>query len=784
MAILSLLNNVFGYFDGRLSLFNLKVIHQLFFITLLFTSHSLWPQMNDFQAVVDLAISKAPNHAAQIRHMQFDVEITEKGRFDQFPYLGKQRLQKLEGIKIGQWYGKQTNLHVYLGAMNQMIHHVKSVQGNQIKFPRPTLFFWSDFYQDFVGTQCVSPLNFHARSYYQFTFKQTFQLQGQAVYQFTITPKMKADRLFSGILTLSQEGMFVGFHGTVESDAIDYHIHVQNQYKFESWLPLSANFNVRGGVLGITGEYEIQENVQGEIQFWQPRVQDFENSKDIKEVLNISDRAFDETYVSQLLANLHQGLIRKWKQRPQSALQTVDSVKVEPFQQKQFLNKEFFPAPIDSSSIAHFDTVRRSPFRLDQLIFSKSFYFGKKRTDFYPFEIYYKSPVFDSNFNTVEGFVSNAALVFRRRWARYRMLEAEVLGRRSFGLNRNTGYVKLRYKTENFDMSATQGDYVAQYNSDNSISPEMNSLSTLLLKNNQMKIYRKQYWNISMLKRFSARLFIKASAESAFRSQMDNTTGYHWVNYLNRTFSSNNPTNDESLQAGFDNHQAFITQFSVGFRPFLTQSYLNSTRQSDWGSSPLIQVKYRAGWPDVFGSKVDFHLLEFSYVQNSDLSPWVKSGFILNSGTFFGRSPEYFLDYKHFNGGLNLIQTGDMLASHRLVGYYQNFTSGANQRLNVNHYAYSTSGAYVEALSQFQFSNLWLKPILGTKKAYVKELLIANAVYLPKQNLFYQELGYGLDGVIKVLRLEAIANFSNGQFNYIGFRVNINSRIRIGNIPE
>jgi hypothetical protein len=227
-----------------------------------------------------------------------------------------------------------------------------------------------------------------------------------------------------------------------------------------------------------------------------------------------------------------------------------------------------------------------------------------------------------------------------------------------------------------------------------------------------------------------------------------------------------------------------ITQFSIGLRPFLTQSYLNSTRQSDWGSSPLIQVKYRAGWPKVFGSKVNFQMLEFSYVQNLALSPWAKSGFVLNAGTFFGHSPEYFLDYKHFNGGLNLIHTGDMLASHRLIGYYQNFTSGANQRLNVNHYAYSTSGNYIEALSQFQFSNLWLKPLLGTKKAYVKELLIANAVYLPKQNLFYQELGYGLDGVIKVLRLEAIANFSNGSFNYIGFRVNINSRIRIGNIPE
>ncbi len=741
-------------------------------------------QMNDFQAVVDLAIAQAPSHAAQIRHLQFDVEIAEKGRFDRFPYVGKQRLQKLEGIKIGQWYGKQTNSHVFMGAMNQMIHRVEQVQGNQIKYPRPTLFFWTDFYQDFVGSQIISPLNFQARTYYEFTFKQTFLLQGQAVYQYTITPKWKTDRLFSGVLTLSQEGMFVGFEGTVESDAIDYQLDIKNQYKYDIWLPLSARFQVKGGLLGITGEYEIFQKVNGEIQFWLPAVNDFEKPKAIKEVLNISDRAFDETFVSQLLANFHHGLIRKWKQRPQSALVSSDSVIIAPTAQKKIQTPNFFPVPIDSSSIAYFDTLRKVPFRLDQLVFSRSFYFGQRKQDYYPFEIYYKSPVFDSNFNTAEGFVVNTAVVFRKRWARYRMLEVELLGRRSFELNRNTGYARLRYRSETLDISATQGDYVAQFNPDNTISPEMNSLATLLLKNNQMKIYRKQFWNISLLKRISSRLYVKALVESATRMQMDNTTGYYWINYMNRRFSSNNPTNEENTVEGFETNQAFITQFTLGYRPFLTQSYFNSTRQSDWGSSPLIQVKYRAAWPEIMGAKVDFQMLELSYVQNLELSPWAKSGFVINAGTFFGHSPRYFLDYKHFNGGLNLINTGDMLASHRLVGYYQNFTSGANQRLNVNHYAYSTSGNYVEALSQFQFSNLWLKPLLGTKKAYVKELLIANAVYLPKQNLFYQELGYGLDGVIKVLRLEAIANFSNGNFNYLGFRVNINSRIRIGNIPE
>jgi hypothetical protein len=253
---------------------------------------------------------------------------------------------------------------------------------------------------------------------------------------------------------------------------------------------------------------------------------------------------------------------------------------------------------------------------------------------------------------------------------------------------------------------------------------------------------------------------------------------------MNRTFNSNNPTNVENPKEGFETHNSFITQVQLGFRPFLSYSYNNNLRVFDWGSSPLILFKYRAGWPDVFKSNINFQLTELSYIQNISLSPWVKTGFILNAGLFIGNKPVYFQDFKHFNGVLNLVQTGDMLANHRLVGYYQNLTSGANQRLNVNHYSYSTAGNYVEALSQFQFTNLWLKPLLGLKKAYVKELLIANAYYINNQNLFYNEIGYGLDGVMKVLRLEAIANFNNGQFNYVGLRININSRIRIGNIPE
>ena len=325
---------------------------------------------------------------------------------------------------------------------------------------------------------------------------------------------------------------------------------------------------------------------------------------------------------------------------------------------------------------------------------------------------------------------------------------------------------------------------MAQYNPENTISPEMNSLSTLLLKNNQMKIYRSKFTSLNFTKRFSAQFFLKSLIEYSERSQMDNTTDYYWINFLNRDFKPNNPTNSEYTQEGFATHKSFITQLQVGFRPFLTQSYRANTRLTDWGSSPLLLAKYRAGWKDVGGSSTDFNQVELSYLHNIEVNPWIKMGLLINAGTFIGNKPSYFIDFKHYNGTLNLVQAGEMLASERLVGYYQNFTSGANQRLNVNHYANSTAGSYVEALSFFQFSNLWLKPLLGMKKLYVKEVLIANANYVQNQNLLYNEVGYGLDGVFKVFRLEAIANFINGQFSYIGFRVNINSRIRIGNIPE
>jgi hypothetical protein len=758
----------------------------LVFIFFLTGALKLYAQESKSDSLVKLAINTAGQHSSDVNKLIFTVHSIEKARFSKFIGIGKKRLQNIEGIKEGQWYGNETISKVYLGNLSQMIHEINYFKPYRKKSGTPSLFFWPDFYQDFLGTQCISPLNYDGFYYYNYSFLSDTLVDNQACKQFLIQPKFKTDRLFQGKLTLSLDGWIVRWEGEILSDDILYVMDLKNAYFKDKWIPKQSNIIVKGGLLGIEGEFILNQNIIGPVENWNMPTQTFSLPTTKKERLNISEITFDEVFVSQLIRNLHLGLLRKWKLRPTADKISIDSVAnnyLDVLPEKSSLVDDLRESTVETS-IASFDALRKTPFNLSQLIFSKSFYFGERKKDFYPFEIYYKSPVFDSNFNTAEGFVVNSAVVLRRRWAPYKFLELETLGRRSFGLNRNTGYLKLRYKTESFDIQLANGDYISQFNPENTISPEMNSLATLLLKNNQMKIFRKEFWSLALINRFSSRFYLKALIESSRQSQMDNITGYYWVNYMNRTFNSNNPTNVENPKEGFETHNSFITQVQLGFRPFLSYSYNNNLRVFDWGSSPLILFKYRAGWPDVFKSNINFQLTELSYIQNISLSPWVKTGFILNAGLFIGNKPVYFQDFKHFNGVLNLVQTGDMLANHRLVGYYQNLTSGANQRLNVNHYSYSTAGNYVEALSQFQFTNLWLKPLLGLKKAYVKELLIANAYYINNQNLFYNEIGYGLDGVMKVLRLEAIANFNNGQFNYVGLRININSRIRIGNIPE
>jgi hypothetical protein len=354
------------------------------------------------------------------------------------------------------------------------------------------------------------------------------------------------------------------------------------------------------------------------------------------------------------------------------------------------------------------------------------------------------------------------------------------------------GMLKVRWKTQREDFNISGGRFVSQYNVDTPIAFDLNSLATLLLKKNNVKIYEKDFINLSYNDRFSNTFGIKTSLEWARRYPLENTTDYDWVNYANVTYSPNFPVNQEIGATQFKTNDAVLASFQINYRPFLKKQYRNNIRSVSFESSPLITFKYRGAIPKLLNSQMDFHTIELGITHNFPLSINTNFNYIAQVGTFLSAKNMTFADFKHFNGNNNMISIGDALTTHRLVGFYDNYVWGTSKKL-MDQYFYSTNGAYIDIMTVVGLRKFALSQMFAIRKLGLREELFANYLYTANNKVHNVEFGYGIDGIARILRIEAVFaynslgiplpnnTFKNTQF---GIRLSLNSRVRGGVTPE
>jgi Family of unknown function (DUF5686) len=715
------------------------------------------------------------------------IDASEYYKFDKVPHLIQKRMSRIEGVNEDLYYATQTTSKVFFKGPNQYLYKIQDSRVLNRPVNDPVLLINPDFFQEQVGG-CPSPFYKRNRKHYIY---QKLSSDNQLL-RFTIKPKHERERLFSGEIEIDTSLQIITkFHFTTVVDGVNYSFEVENE-KNQNAAPKKIKVQLGGKGYGFRGKYFYECNFANYNFGVETRIG---NLKSIPPSLNIQDINFEITQLRQVARVLHKSLRKDWLDDESNS--RSDVIIGFDFPKIDSLTKEIKFDSVDSQMVTRIfpftkadstvqltkpDTFRIINFSPEQMIFSKSFFLGKKRGEVYPWEIYYRSPVFDTNYNTAEGLVSNLGFYVRRRWGLYKWIEFDATGRRSFGLGTNSGILRLRFKDENNILDLNGGQYFAQYNYEQPISPEMNSLSTLLLKNNIMKIYDRKFINFSLVKRFSGTLVFKSSLEFAERIPMQNSFGYYFIDYFKRTYTSNYPNNLEKGNTGFDPHKAFTYLLQFNFRPRLGDYALTNEKIMHWENSPLLMFKLRGGLP-ILGSAIDFTHLEFSLIQQKKLSPWTQAGLIVNTGVFLNTKKMEFIDFKHFNGNTTLLMQSDILASHRLIGLYSGLTNGANQRL-IDHYLYSTSGNYLEIMGYMRFDKFFLNRFDWLKKTKIKEVISLNYLRVNNQKLNYLELGYGWDGIYKIFRAEIFTSFINAQYNTFGLRINVNSRLRIGNIPE
>ena len=120
------------------------------------------------------------------------------------------------------------------------------------------------------------------------------------------------------------------------------------------------------------------------------------------------------------------------------------------------------------------------------------------------------------------------------------------------------------------------------------------------------------------------------------------------------------------------------------------------------------------------------------------------------------------MDYKHFLGNKTPFVTTDPVGSFRVLDYY----------------AYSTHDKYFTANVHYHLRKFLITRIAYVRLAGITENLFVNYLASPTSNN-YAELGYGLDGILRLFRLEFAASFQNGNYTASGFRIGISSSLGI-----
>ena len=117
-------------------------------------------------------------------------------------------------------------------------------------------------------------------------------------------------------------------------------------------------------------------------------------------------------------------------------------------------------------------------------------------------------------------------------------------------------------------------------------------------------------------------------------------------------------------------------------------------------------------------------------------------------------------DLKHFPGNRTIFTTADPVASYRLLNYY----------------TYSTQSAYAAVFAHYQFRKLLVTQMPLVRLAGIKEAAFVNALESNGAR-HYVEVGYGINYIFRILRVEAAASFLDGKYQDWGIRIGIASNL-------
>ena len=734
------------------------------------------------------AIAKAKFHMLQTDRYTAQVYTKGTGQLKNIPWAFRGMLEK-EGVDTSRAFTSESVTEITFERPNTFKERVISIRtsGQNDQNASPNQYINSSFYEPYV-VGGVSPLSPKAFRYYRFHFIGTFEDRGHIINKIRVTPRSRGENVFQGYIYIRENYWNIhsldlatqvqGFDLTIEQIfapiTADIWMPVTQKYKFEgSFMGFDVVFNY----LASLSNYDIVPNkdLSHEIVVIDEKIEDVpeevatvdkttDNLKKDNDKLTRKDlEKLIEEYEEQEETAETENVISDYWSSVDSTARKKDSTYWATIRPVPLTEKEKAGYRVDDSVYVaeQADSTRKKEggaFGFGDIFFGNTYRLGERaRFDFNGF-----LPEF--RFNTVEGF--NLDFSGTLKWKNDTTLGLRFTPNVRYGFSSGKLYGKLltefgfgKYPHRS-SFKITGGSYINQFNPE-AINPLINSLWTLLFSRNYMKLYDQEFLHIEFIKRLGYKYGFTLQVGYANRHELFNTTNFSFFRPGENWYAPNAPINTEVVTAGFDGGKALTSEVNFFARPWVKFRKYNGHKYAITEGTPQFRLTWRSGWNDVLGSSVDFQNLEVGFKGEFSLGVRATIDFDAEAGTFLNNNNMLFMDFKHFNGGLTELAPVNLTGKYRLLDYY----------------LYSTQQSYVSIFSHIRFRKFLLTQIGLVRISGIKENLFIN--YLKTDHSpHYTEIGYTIDQIFRLFRLEFVQSFNGLEPYQFGIRIGVSSLVQ------
>lgn len=703
---------------------------------------------NPANAIIREAIAHKKENSA--RTGRFEADFYSKGIF-----RVKDLPKKIMGMEVGDLDGMVDSTGTGIIYLSETVSKITFEQPNNLKeriiaskisgndkgFSYNTaLSTHYNFYNNYVefGINMVSPLSNNAFNYYKFVYEGSFfDDNANQINKIKLVPRRDKEPVFEGYIYIVDGswaiyGVDVDIKGYRMQQPILENLNLQQNFTYNTtnriWAKNSQTLDFTAGALGIkfTGKFT---HVFTNYVFHDK----FDKKTFGKEIVFIEK---DSNKKDSLYWQATRPV-------PLTVEETNDYVKKDSLQTLR-------------SSKTYLDSIDRknNKFNIWKIVSGYSYRDSYRKTTWSYDGLLDLSTV---SFNTVQGWNFGTGFSYNKY--------DEDTGKSTYiGTNLNYGFAEdrlratgtfyHRFNSINYaSLRISGGSAAVQFNPNEPISRLVNSVSTLIFKDNYMKLYDKTFANISYSQEVFTGLNMYGSVEYSRRKPLFNNTDYVLIKD-NDSYISNNPlAPDDYTTPAFEKHH--LWKGSIGGTVRFGQKYItrpDGKINVSSGNYPTISFQYDKAFA---GSekKYEFDLIAARVMYNVTLGNKGDLGINLKAGKFFNADGISFVDYKHFNGNQTHIGTADRyLNVFNLLPYY----------------THSTNDRYFEAHLEHDFKGYIMNkiPLLNLLQwnLVVGYHHLSTPDYQP-----YHEFTAGFDNVgfgkFRMFRVDYVKSYQGGHSN-------------------